>query len=111
MARVDHYRQTIKALLKEYALAFSDGQVETQLVFDEVHDHYQLVDVGWRNEFDRVYGAIVHVDIRDGKIWVQRDMTESGVANELVERGISKDEIVLGFQAPFKRPYTEFAVA
>jgi hypothetical protein len=27
-----------------------------------------------------VYGTILHVDIRNGKIWIQRDFTEEGVA-------------------------------
>lgn len=37
------------------------------------------------------------------------DGTEIGMANELADMGIPKDDIVLGFQAPYKRPYTGFA--
>ncbi len=37
--------------------------------------------------------------------------TEVGVANELVNAGVSKKDIVLGFQAPYKRPFTEFAAS
>ncbi|RMG69569.1 MAG: hypothetical protein D6722_10035 [Bacteroidetes bacterium] len=44
-------------------------------------------------------------------IWVQRDATEYGVANELVDLGVPREDIVLGFQAPFNRPYTDFVVA
>ena len=51
----------------------------------------------------------VHLDVREGMIWVQVDNTEPGIADELVELGIPKDKIVLGFQAPFKRKFTEFA--
>jgi len=50
-------------------------------------------------------------DIIDGKIWIQRDGTEYGIANELVEAGIPKEHIVLGFQSEEVRPYTDFAVA
>jgi len=42
---------------------------------------------------------------------VQRDATEYGVANELVDLGVPREDIVLGFQAPFNRPYTDFVVA
>ena len=32
-------------------------------------------------------------------------------ADDLLDAGIQKDQIVLGFQPPDIRPYTEFAVA
>ena len=48
--------------------------------------------------------------IKDGKIWSERDGTEIGVANELVEAGVPKQDIVLAFNAPYKRKFTELAV-
>lgn len=57
----------------------------------------------------RVYGCIIHIDIKDSKIWIQRDGTETGVANELVTAGVPKQDIILGFHAPYKRKFTEFA--
>ena len=36
--------------------------------------------------------------------------TEIGVANELVEQGVPKKDIVLGFHIPYRRQFTEFAV-
>jgi hypothetical protein len=44
-------------------------------------------------------------------VWVQRDGTEYGVTNDLVEAGIPKSDIVLGFHQPDVRQYTGFAVA
>ena len=44
------------------------------------------------------------------KIWIQYDGTEVGVANELIELGIPKKSIVLGFHDPNARKFTEFAV-
>jgi hypothetical protein len=34
-----------------------------------------------------------------------------GIANELVELGVLKEDIVLGFQLPSVRKYTDFAVS
>ncbi|WP_442938932.1 element excision factor XisI family protein [Nostoc sp.] len=51
-----------------------------------------------------------NVDIKDNKIWIQRDGTEIGIANELVAAGVSKEDIVLGFHAPYKCEFTDFAV-
>ena len=53
---------------------------------------------------------IIHVDIKDNKIWIQRDGTEIGIANELIAAGVPKEDIVLGFYAAYKREFTDFAV-
>jgi hypothetical protein len=39
--------------------------------------------LGWDRKA-RVHGCLVHLDIIDGKIWVQRDETEDGVTYESV---------------------------
>ena len=66
--------------------------------------------VGWDRK-TRVHGCLIHLDIIDGKIWVQRDETEDGVTLELVDAGIPKDRIVLGFHPPAIRPHTGYALA
>ncbi|OCQ92840.1 fatty-acid oxidation protein subunit alpha [Nostoc sp. MBR 210] len=109
MATVDEYRQLIKNLLNEHAKLVWDERIQAQTIFDTEHDHYQLVYVGWRDS-KRVYGTVLHLDIINGKIWVQQDGTEVGIANELVELGVSKQDIVLGFDPPKMRHYTDFAV-
>ena len=43
----------------------------------------------------RVYGVLIHIDLKGETIWIQYDGTEVGVANELVEQGIPKEDIVL----------------
>ena len=109
MATVNEYRQHIKNLLNEHAKLVWDERIQAQTIFDTEHDHYQLVYVGWRNS-KRVYGTVLHLDIINGKIWIQQDGTEVGIANELVELGVSKQDIVLGFDPPKMRHYTDFAL-
>ncbi|MBH8563166.1 XisI protein [Nostoc sp. CENA67] len=108
MERIN-YREIVKKILEGHSIHHSNDDTEVQLIFDYEHDHYQVVHLGWE-ELRRVYGCIIHVDIKDGKIWIQRDGTEVGVANELVAAGVPKQDIVLGFHAPYKRKFTEFAV-
>ncbi|MEH2378129.1 MAG: element excision factor XisI family protein [Nostoc sp.] len=57
-----------------------------------------------------MHGCLVHIDIINDKIWIQRDGTEYGMANELVNAGIPKNKIILAFQPADIRQYTEFAV-
>jgi hypothetical protein len=65
---------------------------------------------GWEKYY-RVHGSVLHIDIRNGKVWIQHDGIEGGVAEELVEAGIPRDHIVLAFQPPSLRQYTEYAAA
>jgi hypothetical protein len=111
MDRLEIYRMYIQNILKKHALPpLGDEEVEAQTIFDTARDHYQLVHTGWQDD-NRLYGCMIHVDIKNGKFWVQYDGTEEGIANELVELGVPKEDIVLAFHAPYKRPFTDFAVA
>ena len=111
---VEQYRQYIQQLLLERvertAQSPTPSLTETQVIFDEKRDHYQLVHVGWRRNGRRNYGCFLHLDIKDGKIWIQHNGTEDDIANALVELGVPKTDIVLGFHDPFMRQYTDFAV-
>lgn len=84
-------------------------QIDTELqtLFDTTHDHYQLTVVGWKGS-KREYWVLAHVDPKNGQIWIRADATESGIAGDLLELGVPKQDIVLGFQSPFKRQYSEF---
>ncbi|MEO0989129.1 MAG: XisI protein, partial [Cyanobacteria bacterium J06639_14] len=84
--------------------------IEYQLVFDSEHDHYQLLDVGWE-DLKRIYNCYIHIDIRHGKVWIQRNMTETDLAQALLELGVSKEDIILGLHPPYKRPLTGYGVA
>lgn len=107
---VERYRTYIKQLLSEYAsLSPSDGEAETQLVFENERDHYQVVHTGWKNR-KPMYGCVLHLDIKGEKIWIHHDVTEIAIADELVNLGVPKSDIVLAFHEPLAREYTGFAV-
>ena len=110
MDKLVTYRDFILKIIDEYSqYKPSYGDVSMEKIIDPVRDHYQLMFIGWHNE-QRIHGCIMHINIRNDKIWIQHDGTEAGVANLLVEMGVPKTDIVLAYQSPFKRRYTEFAV-
>ena len=110
MDKLTRYGELIQDILREYAsYKPSYGQIEVEVVVDPVQRHFEMINVGWNGQ-ERIHGCTVHVDIRDGKIWIQHDGTEEGIANRLVEAGVPKSDIVLGFQTPLQRRCTEFAV-
>jgi len=109
MEKLD-YRELVKKIINQHAEEESEeGRETTEIVFDFQRDRYLLLYVGWHDE-QRIYGTPIHIDIKDGKIWIQRDFTEEGLAYQLVELGVPKTDIVLGFRAPYVRQFTEFAV-
>jgi hypothetical protein len=111
MAKVDRYQEFVIQVIRDHArhqLAY--GEMETQTIFDTERHHYQLVHAGWNNKL-RQYGCLIHIDIKDEKIWIQQDGTEIGVANELVALGVPNSDIVLAYLSSFARQHTEFAVA
>ncbi|MCB9267704.1 MAG: XisI protein [Lewinellaceae bacterium] len=58
-----------------------------------------------------MHSIVFHFDIKEGKIWLQANWIEVDVAEWLVERGVPKEDIVPGFQPPYARPYSGYAVA
>ena len=104
------HRQLIRKILTDYAkIPYAHGNIQIETVFDSESDRYLLMIVG-RDNCRRIHGCLVHIDIINGKIWIQRDGTEYGIANELVDVGVPKNRIVLGFRSPKRRKHTEFAV-
>ena len=111
MDKVENYRQAIQSLLEQHSQVRGlNDSIESQLFFDTTHDHYQLMRVGW-NQLKRTYYTVLHFDIKDGKIWLQQNATDSDVGQELVDMGVPKEDIVLGLHPEYKRPYTGYGVA
>lgn len=111
MDKITHFRTSLKNILNKHYEEDKNDFIgyDTQRIIDEVNGHYLLLRVGW-DGMKRKYSALLHLDIKNDKIWIQQDYTEEGIATDLLELGIAKSDIVLAFQAPLKRPFTEFAV-
>lgn len=112
MDKLKTYRSYIIEILEKHANFNPIGnwqEYENQVINDNKRDHYCLIRVGWK-EYERSHHCVIHIDIKQDKIWIQEDWTEEGVANELVEKGVPKSDIVLAFYAPYRREDTEFAV-
>jgi hypothetical protein len=110
MDKLERYREIVRGVIEEYAsYKPSHGQIETEAIVDREHDHYEVMHVGWDGP-RRVHGSVVHLDIRDGKVWLQYDGTSRPVADELIAAGIPQEDIVLAFHPARLRQFTGFAV-
>ncbi len=114
MDKLDRYRDLIESKLNDF-IAISRGAIgrgctSDKAVFDRRGDSYLIVREGW-DESDRILTFVVFIEIINGKIVIQEDWTEHGIARDLEAAGVPKSEIVLGFQPPEVRPLTGYAVA
>jgi hypothetical protein len=111
MDRLERYREIIHHLQEEYKRLYErqrNSEVETAVISDDAHGQYLLMRVGWRGE-TRVRRALFYLRLKDGKIWIEEDWTQEGVATELVAAGVPHEDIVLAFTPPELRHLTEFA--
>lgn len=110
MDKIDRYRQIIQQIIAHHAeYTPSHGEIETVPICDTRYDNYLLLDVGW-DKTGRVYSVILHLRLREAKIWVEQDGLEAGIAQELLEAGVPKEDIVLGFYRPDRRALVDFTL-
>ena len=113
MEKIEKYEKAIVDYLKDYAAAYQqdkEDSLRTEIVADRQSYHYQLVRVGWKDRKYHHY-CLFHFDIIDEKVWVQANNTEEMVGDELIKRGIPRQDIILGFQPDYARKYSGFGVA
>ncbi len=111
MDRVTAYQQIIERILLEIeGLRPSTESVRETVIFDRQRNRFGLVAQGWENK-RRIHRMVVHLEIRDEKIWIEVDATDLNIARELELAGVPKSDIVLGFHPPDIRPYTDYAAA
>lgn len=112
MDKIKRYQKIIIDYLKEYAKVKPSNlpNIESRVIIDKKNNHFQLLDWGWQdNEY--IFTVVFHFDIINDKVWFQRNITEREVVDVFMEKGIPKEDIVLGFRSPKIRPYTGFATA
>src|SRR5438445_13633935 len=97
MDKLERYREIVRRVVEDYAsYKPSNGEIDTEAIVDPVRDHYEVMHIGWDGE-RRVHGSVIHMDIHDGKVWIQYDGTNRPVADELIAASVPQEDIVLAF--------------
>ena len=113
MDKLSFHRQAVKSVLekhREIANHTVKSEIENLFVFDESSDSFTWLRFGWTDN-GRLESITAFVRLRGDKIYIEEDLTENGIANELIESGVSQKDIVLAFQQPEMRKLTEFALS
>ncbi|MFZ4660921.1 MAG: XisI protein [Caldilineaceae bacterium] len=107
------YRALIKDFFIRYAELLSappSSPLEINLALDDERQQYFLVQSGWEGK-RYVRHTLLHLFLRNNKIWIEEDLTEEGIAAWLLAQGVPTQDIVLAFQPPQMRPHSLYAVA
>ncbi len=111
MEKINFYKKIIESFFQDYIneRETSIKPLDYQMIIDEKRLHFQLVYLGWENEY-YVHNIVYHLDIINEKIWIQKNETDENIAPQLMKRGVPNTDIVLGLQPIEFRQYTGFAV-
>jgi hypothetical protein len=111
MVKIKKYQKAILSILEDYAkIHYENVDGENQLIADKENHRYQVVTIGWQGT-KFIHDCPIHMDIINGKIWVQRNNTEIDLGVILKEQGVPKSDIVIGFLSPKMREYSDYALA
>ena len=111
MDRVEFYKSLVRKVICDYAAQIPELKgVDQKIIFQEELGYYALLHNGWHEE-DRVYGNIIHLEVKNGKIYIQHDGTEDGITDFFLDNGVPSKEIVIQRHPPDCRHLTEFAVS
>jgi XisI protein len=109
-SKSERYRQLIIQLLMRHSSAPVNGEIMTMPILDQDRDHYQLLDIGWDEAGKRVFQPIIHIDLLDGKIWIQENAMDVDIAKALVTEGVEPLDIVLGLHSRSLRRFSEYGI-
>ncbi len=111
MEKVEKYRRIIKTELDrqiEHKSSIQPGIQKKLIISPDGLDFIFLV-FGWHNKSYQHFIAY-RVELKDGKVWVHEDRTDSPIADRLTELGIPASDIICTYLEP-KYQEQELAMA
>lgn len=67
--------------------------VTSKIIIDKKKKHFILIDMGWCN-LGFIHNWVFHIEVKNSKIHLHKNMTDFDIVEELVENGIDKDDFV-----------------
>ena len=112
MDRIKSYQNIIKEALKTHASYRSSDMpdIDNQLIINEKGSQFVMIVSGWyRKEY--IHNIVFHIEVKEEKVWIYEDLTDVGIANELIEKGIPESDIFLAYNQPYGSNYSRAKVA
>jgi hypothetical protein len=101
MGKLEQYKNLLESIVVEWGTS-GDSLMETTvddvIITDHLSGNYILMSVGWWNK-KRLHDIVFHARIKDDKIWIEWDGTDPGITDELLRRGVPREDVVFGWNA------------
>ena len=113
MDKVIKYKKMVKRIIEQIIEREESYNPPIDYVFikDEKQGHY-LVFLDGCVDNTVVYNLVIHVEVKkNGRVWLKHDGTEYEVGQLLLDNGLPKSDLVVGWLSPLERSWTDFAVA
>ena len=109
MDNIKNYQKILSVFFRERVVIQNDQQsgLKAHLIINESKTDFLLIKTGWANKLF-VHTISFHIEIKEGKVWIYENKTDIDLAKILTERGISKEDIVLGYLSPALRQLSEY---
>lgn len=104
MGKIEKYKQILQVALDEYASRrpVNMPEVERHLITNPEQSQFVLFSVGWHGA-RYLHQCLIHVQIRESKIWIHQDLTDPGLMERLMEKGVLEEDLVLAFVPVYER--------
>lgn len=110
-SKLSRYRSILQHVIEQHANAPGIPEsVKGVAVCDVAHGRYLLMDIGWLPE-GRAHDVVVHLHLRDGKVVVEWDGIEDGIAGDLIDAGIEPQDIVYAKREYLPQDFVESIAA
>lgn len=104
MAKIINIQQLLLSELNMRASrrAANMPMVKRQLIVNKEANHFVLMAFGWAQS-RYVHQCLIHLELKDNKIWIHEDLTDPGIFDVLLENGVPARDIVLGYVSEIER--------
>jgi hypothetical protein len=109
--KLDYYRQILQQVVEHHAaMPAEPAHIESLPICDPIHGDYLLMDVD-RSPKGGPGAIVIHLRLKDGKVLIECDGIEYGIAQDLIEAGVLPEDIVFSFYSNEHEPYSQMAAA
>ena len=94
LTKTEAYRRILSQIVEKHAaMVAPKEQIEYATICDPLHDSYLLMRIGF-DQAGRAHHILFHLRLKDGKVLIEHDGIEYGIARDLIEAGIAPEDII-----------------
>lgn len=110
LTKTESYRHILQQIVAQHAcMVAPTAQIEYVQNCDLRHDSYLLLRLGF-DRVGRAHHVLFHLRLKNGKVLIEADGIEYGIARDLIEAGVAPEDIVFNmYRVP--HPYIEAIAA